>query len=235
MTAPDRSSGGRGAAAAPEVVCLPQDESLAAELQPLARAAAERLDLGRHLCRIELLLDDLEPDRRVWLSLRRVAGAGVPRRTLDLYLNPLEVLRDRPDADDLLGARPVWQPLPQVPEGRVHTAADFHRAKAERFLLHQFLFVRDLCERRLRPELVPRGRAEAFQEAWSITVDGRLRAWRLAAASQAERRASFSRLFSRYDVLLPEHWRVFHALWDMEDPVHDRVARLVDRLPRALR
>jgi hypothetical protein len=101
--------------------------------------------------------------------------------------------------------------------------------------MHQFLFARDLCDGSLVPELVPRDLAEAFQEAWSITVDGRLRRWRMPAASQAERRVGFSRLFSRHGVLLPDHWRIFHQLWDREDLTQQRVVELVRALPRARR
>jgi hypothetical protein len=217
-----------------QILCQPDDEPVGPRLLAVAGPAGERLELARYLRRVVLCVDDLEPDRRIWFDIRRAPAtepATASRHDLTLYLHPQEILRDRPETDHLLGARPVWQPRPQPPPAPVYGPEDFHRAKAERFLLHQFLFVRDICDGSLVPELVPRDRAEAFQEAWSITVDGRLRRWRMAAASQAERRLTFSRLFSRYGVLLPDHWRIFHALWEREDLDQDRVLELVRRLP----
>jgi hypothetical protein len=217
-----------------EICCLPPENPLASELIAAAANAAARLDLARYLNRIELCLDDLEPDRRIWLDLRpapdrREAATGV--HELTLYLHPQHVARDRPPTSELFGARPVWEPRTTLPEAPHFGPADFQRAKAERFLLHHFLFVRDICDGSLDLTLVPSDLAEAFQEAWSTTVDGRLRRWRLAAASLAERRVSFSRLFSRHGVLLPDHWRIFHQLWEREDLDVVGVVELLRRLP----
>jgi len=222
-----------------DLTCLPPEDPLVPVLEPVARTAAERLDLAAHLRHVVICLDDLEPDRRVWLSLERGVGEGGdgPARPLDLtlYMHPLELLRDRVASDGVFGVPQVWE-AQGSPENQVsYEAGDLHRTKAERFLMHQFLFARDICDGTLVPELVPRELAEAFQEAWSITVDGRLRRWRMPAASQAQRRVSFSRLFSRHGVLLPDHWRIFHQLWEREDLAQQQVAELAQALPRAPR
>jgi hypothetical protein len=213
------------------IACLPPDDPLAEALASIASTAAASLELEHHLCRITIVLDDFEPDRRIWLTVR-AAHDPDGRRELTLYLHPSEVVRDEPGAGDLLGVRPVWESGAPPAAEPAYTPEDFHRAKAERFVLHQLLFARDLCDGSLDLHELPAQLAEAFQEAWSITIDGRLRRWHQPAVSQAVHRARFSRLFARYAVLLPDHWRIFHQLWDREDLDQETVLALVRRLPR---
>ena len=55
---------------------------------------------------------------------------------------------------------------------------------------------------------------EAFQEAWLVTVDGRMQREALPHLSAAERRMRFLRLFSPAGVLTPNHWAIFNGLWE---------------------
>ena len=72
----------------------------------------------------------------------------------------------------------------------------------------------DLLSGRLTADEVPPSLVEAFQEAWLITIDGRLQRRGLPHLSAGERRSSFLRLFSPAGVLTPNHWSIFNKLWD---------------------
>ncbi len=219
-----------------KIDCLPPDHPLGEKLAELAAGAAERLELPLHLARLRLCLDDLDADPRVWLSFGRLAGEGPsPRRTLTLYLHPDHLLRDRPAATGFQLRAPAWESVPPPPAAESSSPADLSPRKAERFLFHQLLFARDLCERRLVPDLVPGNLVEAFQEIWAVTVDGRLRQARQPGYSVAERRRRFLRVFSTGGVLLPEHWRIFHDLWEGEDVNQAACLEMVRRLPRLRR
>ncbi len=199
------------------IVVLPAGDPLAELVRPVAAAAAERLGLPALVPELTLCLDDIAADERVWIE------AGPP---LTIYLHPGQLLRDLPEPGDLPPAV-VWE---WRRPGLAEPAPDFSRAKAERFLHHQLLLLRDLQDGTLVPERVPTAAADAFQEGWAVTVDGRLRRERLPGFPVAERRRRFSRVFASGGVLLPEHWRVFHVLWE-EAPPQGEVLRLIGLLP----
>jgi hypothetical protein len=215
-----------------EVVCLPPASPLGSVLAEAAGTAGRRLGLPAYLSRLELCLDDLAADERIWLTFGR-AGGGAERaagRRVTLYLHPAHLLKDRPPVTLLPGA--VWE----MHEGEAGETvgdpiAELSRPKLERFLYHQLLALRDLCDGTVGPAALPRPLTHAFQEVWAVTVDGRLRRERLPGFSAAERRRRFSRVFGRGGVLLPEHWAVFHVLWELEPVVQERLLELLRRLP----
>jgi hypothetical protein len=215
-------------------ISLFASETLAPLLKPLAEDAAERLELAPVLPeRLLICLDDIEADQRVWFSEVQVDPSGRAGRLLTVYLHPDQFLKDRLDSLSILPAGGIWEPRPR-PEAR-SGKAEFSRAKAEECLFHQFLCLRDLYDGTVRPLELSRSWAEAFQEAWAVTVDGRLRRWRLPGHSVAQRRRRFSRVFSTAGVLLPEHWGIFHRLWDLEPVGHEAIHGLVRQLPELSR
>lgn len=218
------------------VVCLPEDHPLGPHLLPLAQKAARRLSLDRYLARLVLCLDDIAPDERVWLSFssdtRDTGEDGQRRRQLTIYLHPSQLLKDRPATSGLLPTAAVWEMHEAPREVGLPATTDFSRRKVERFLYHQFLSVHDLCDGSIDPAGIPAGLVDGFQEIWAVTVDGRLRRARLPGYSAAERRRRFSRIFAAHGVLLPEHWRIFHALWAVEEAVQGEMLRWLRVLPR---
>jgi hypothetical protein len=220
--------------------CQPEEHPLCAALAAAAAGAALELQLARYLCELTLCLDDLDADERIWLTFGTAergeggeASVGA-RRTLTLYLHPDHVLKDRPLAV-LAPHAAIWE-MRRQPQGRgAEPAWEVSRPKIERFLYHQFLFIRDLCQGRLDPRRIPRDLAAAFQEAWAVTIDGRLRQARLPGYSAAERRRRFSRFFAASGVILPDHWRIFHDLWEDAEIDQEQLLRALERLPRSRR
>ena len=211
--------------------CVPESDPLCAQISPLMAAAAQRLAVDVLLDRLTFALDDIDADHRVWLSLRPArTAAGIWR--VVVYLHPDHLLKDRPPPGGLLPPRQIWDAGSEGGPEAVARTRDFQRPKAERFIHHQLLFIRDLLDGTVDPVTLPPELAEAFQEVWSVVVDGRLRQDGLPGYSQAERRRSFLRLFARAGVLLPVHWRIFHRLWDGEVPDQESALRLTQRLPR---
>lgn len=210
---------------------LPGDHPLAPALRPLAETAAARLGLGRYLASLTLWLDDLTADERIWVTAVPAADPAPGGLSgLALWFHPDHFLRDRAaGVDDGRGLQ-AWE----LRAGTVAAAcdpADFSSRKAERILYHQFLMVRDLRDGTVAPAAVPAERAEAFQEAWAVTLDGRLKRAILPGYSLAERRRRFFRVFSAGGVLLPQHWQIFHALWEWEAPEQARLLEMLARLP----
>lgn len=205
---------------------LPSDWPLQAQLQPLIETAHARLELADRLASVTVVLDALAADDRAWFSLTRPA----PPHELTLWLHPDQVLRDRPGSN---AVRPeaVWELGSALPDETVPAPEDFSAPNAQRVLYQQLLLVRDLLDGILRPQEIPRGLVEAFQEAWSVNLDGRLRRLRLPHRSAAERRLLFLHLFSPAGVLTPSHWTIFNRLWDLESPDQQTVLRWVRRLP----
>ncbi len=130
-----------------------------------------------------------------------------------MWFHPDQVLEDRPGRT---GGRPgaEWQLGPCRSRRRSRGAAEFSAPNAQRFLYQQFMLADDVVSGRLAPQQVPPSLSEAFQEAWLITVDGRLQRQGLPHLSAGERRASFLRLFAPAGVVTPNHWGIFNALWD---------------------
>jgi len=212
-----------------DIVWLPADHPLAPLLTPLATAAAERLELAGILGGLTLCLDDIAADERIWVTAPPRAAATGQRR-LTLYFHPDHFLLDRaPLGAPGPGLRP-WELAPP-PSAAAAGEEAFSARKAERILYHQLLLVRDLCDGTVDPARVPAPLAEAFQEAWAVTLDGRLRRAMLPGYSQAERRRRFFRVFSAGGVLLPQHWQIFHALWEWEALDQAALLQLLERLP----
>ncbi|MBA4377241.1 MAG: hypothetical protein C0395_01040 [Gemmatimonas sp.] len=199
----------------------PDDWEHAAAVAELARGAASRHGLTDRLHELALVLDDLAPDERPWW---RLAAPGV----LEIYGHPGHFLAER--GAELAGSLPSlpWDlrepPAPADPP-------PFAPARGERFLHHHFLAVADVLAGRIVPSAVPAGLAEAFQEAWDVTIDGRLRRGFLPGLPVAERRRRFARLFGAAGVLLPLHWELFHELWDWDDPDQEGLVGRAGRLP----
>ena len=131
-----------------------------------------------------------------------------------LWFHPDQVLQDRP-GHGLAQPEPLdWQQAPAPPEAPPPLEDEFSAPNAQRFLYLQLMLVQDMLEGRLRPQEVPPSLIEAFQEAWLVTVDGRLQREGLPHLSAAERRMRFLRLFSPAGVVTPNHWGIFNGLWE---------------------
>jgi hypothetical protein len=189
---------------------IPDDWPLADRLLPLARSAAERLDLPDHLDRLVLVPDALAADDRSWLRLSRDEDGA----SLTVWFHPDQVLRDRPGHGPARPEARDWELAPPPRREPTLSDDDFSVPNAQRFLCQQMLLVQDILVGRLHPEAIPPSLLEAFQEAWLVTVDGRLQRAGLPHLSAAERRMRFLRLFSPAGVLTPNHWSIFNALWE---------------------
>jgi len=214
----------------------PPDHPLRAALAPLVAAAAQTLELERHAARLVFCIDDIREDERVWVAVteapgsRPLAADGRPRPDVTLWFHPDHFLADRAPPPSAATAA-EWELRPAPPTVTAEAPPAFSSRKAERTLYHQLLMVRDLCDGTVLPGSIPPPLAEAFQEAWAVTLDGRLRRAMLPGYSQAERRRRFFRVFSAGGVLLPQHWQVFHTLWEWERLDQDALLALLERLP----
>jgi hypothetical protein len=199
----------------------PADWEHAAAVAALAGEAARGHGLADRLRELVLVLDDFAPDERPWL---RLAAPGV----LEIYGHPGHFLAGR--GAGLSGAMPA---LPwDLREPSAPTAPPpFAPASGERFLHHHFLAAADVLAGRVVPAWVPPALAEAFQEVWDVTIDGRLRRRFLPGLPVAERRRRFARLFGAAGVLLPQHWELFHELWEWDDPDQQGLIDRAGRLP----
>lgn len=209
----------------------PADWPLRHLVLPLLETAARRLDLAGELAAITLVLDAPAPDERAWLH---VTGSA-PRRCLTIWLHPDQFLQERP-------ARPRagrdcrdWELGLAPPDASPPAAADFSLPKAQRTVYQQLLLVRDLLAGSLQPQAVDPQASEAFQEAWLVTVDGRLQRAGLPHHSAAERRLRFVRVFAPAGVLTPRHWTIFNQLWDDDYPVQATVLARIRALPQLRR
>ena len=208
---------------------LPDDHPLAPALGPLAETAAARLELARHCAGLTLWLDDLAADERIWVAAAPPTP-GAPGASRTLWFHPDHFLRDRAPLGDLPSPARAWE-LGAPPAAEPCDPDAFSVRKAERILYHQFLVVRDLCDGTVVAATIPPSFAEAFQAAWAVTIDGRLRRGLLPGYSPAERRRRFFRVFSAAGVLLPQHWEIFHTLWEWEAPEQGRLLEMLGRLP----
>lgn len=205
------------------VVILPEDWPHGERLRPLVGSVAALHDLDGAFPEITLTVDDMAADERSWLSLRDGAG-------LVLYCHENLFLRDSTAS---LAMRPPSLPweLGERRDEAPEPPAAFSVRKTERYLHHQFLAVKDLLSGVVRPAEVPSELAEAYQEAWAVTIDGRLRRGALPGHPVAERRRRFFRTFSATGMLLPQHWDIFHELWDCNRPDHDWLVSRAAALP----
>jgi hypothetical protein len=207
------------------VVCVGLDAALADLVGEGAQSALAALDMASALDRLVICADDLVGDDNAWVQPVR----GTLGRELTLYCHPDAFLAPRAAAGPPVA---VWDCPGPANVGFPAAAGDFSRTRAEVFLHHHLLVIRDLVRRELDPSLVPAGLAEAFAAAWAIGVDGRLCGAGLPGYPLAERRRRFSRLFSQAGILMPEHWTIFQEIWDGVAPGQRDVARLARRLPR---
>ena len=199
----------------------PREWETWALIRPLAERAWGHLRMERVLDRLLLVADDLTADEHPWIVFRG------PRSAV-LYCHPDHFLDDPTAGHGVLPATLPWEmPAARDDDG----AGEFSTAAADRFLHHHMLALADLAGGAVRPDLVPARRAEAYQEAWSVTLDGRLRRLSLPGLPTAERRRRFFRAFSAGGMLLPQHWEVFHRLWDLEELSHEVLLDLSSRLP----
>ena len=225
-----------------ELRLIPADWPLTDLLRPVARSVAERLGLADRLKQLSLVPDAMTADDRGWLCLERHSEGHSEghseRHSLTLWFHPDQVLQDRPGHGAARPATLDWTlaPAPRCEEPLA--AEDFSVPNTQRFLYQQLLLVQDILDERLHTEAIPPSLVEAFQEAWLVTVDGRLQREGLPHLSAGERRMRFLRLFSPAGVLTPNHWSIFNRLWEgtlaAEGAVLDKV-RLLPPLYRRRR
>jgi hypothetical protein len=126
--------------------------------------------------------------------------------------------------------RPVWEQTP-APPSAAGSPVVFDAERAAVFLHHHLLMARDLVRGDIVGRNLPAALAEAFTEAWAVTVDGRLARQGLPGFPLAERRGRFALVFSPAGILLPDHWQVFQSLWDGALQGQKEVLDVVKRLP----
>jgi len=214
----------------PLVECVGLEGPLADLVADRALAALAALDLEADLDRLVVCADDLAGGDGAWYGPLDGRGRGA-ERGVTLYCHPGVFLAARPEADPPGPPSAVWERRPAAP-APPPAAADFARSRADVFLHHHLLTIRDLLRRELVPSQVPEPLAEAFAAAWAIHVDGRLARAGLPGRDPGESRRRFSRLFSAAGILMPEHWQIFQSLWDGLAGQPREVVRLVRRLPR---
>jgi hypothetical protein len=187
----------------------PSDWPLATPLSDVLEAAVARLELTDRLERCDLVVDAIAADDRAWFRLDRSGQ----KWAVTIWLHPDQVLQDRPDSANSAPV-PVWHMEPAPTSVPDPTLDDFSPPNAQRFVYQQLQLVADVIDGRLVPHEVPPSLVEAFQEAWLVTVDGRLQEQGLPHLSAAERRTSFLRRFGPAGILTPNHWSIFNALWN---------------------
>ena len=69
--------------------------------------------------------------------------------------------------------RPVWEQV-QAPDPTAENSVTFDPGRAAVFLHHHLMVARDLGRGDIVGRHLPAALAEAFTEAWAVTVDGRL-------------------------------------------------------------
>ncbi|MBD3222600.1 hypothetical protein GF314_15300 [bacterium] len=204
------------------ITVIPADWPAAAELASVVETAVVRLDLADRLVDCTLIGDAVMADDRAWFHLGESGGCW----RLTLWFHPDQVLRDMPDRGAHASARdwtlgPAPRSLPPI------EVDDFSAPNAQRFVYQQLQLADDVMSGRIEPGTVPPSLVEAFQEAWLVTVDGRLQRQGLPHLSPGERRAIFLRRFGPAGILTPRHWSIFNALWSGD------VATQVEVLARA--
>ena len=194
---------------------------------PLMRAALARLQLSDRFAEVTVVLDELAADERAWLHL---AGTR-PDRRLTIWLHPDQFLRERMKPAGVEPGCADWRQGPIPSPGLAPSPDDFSLLNTQRTLYQQLLLVRDLLDGRLKPDSLASETSEAFQEAWLVTIDGRLHGAGLPHWSIAQRRLRFLHVFAAGAVLTPSHWAVFNQLWHCESPDQDAVIERIRLLP----
>ena len=210
-----------------EPTVIPEDWPLAEQLRSVAFTALGRLELDRQLQGLTLVADDLAADDHAWWRLEDQADG----RHLTLWFHPDHVLQDRPGRGAARRSELDWQLAPVPAAESDLTPEEFSAPNAQRFLYQQLLLVQDVVLGRLDPGTVPLSLVEAFQEAWLVTVDGRLKREGLPHLSEAERRLRFLRRFAPAGVVTPGHWGIFNGLWRGELSGQPEVLARVKLLP----
>lgn len=203
--------------------CVPADWPDWDLVRPVAAAAAARLELARRFSALTLVLDDLAVDAHPWLEF---PGGG----EAVIYAHPDQFRAVPAVTVSTLPATLPWEmPAPRAADD---PARRFSASGAARFLHHHLLALADLADGVVRPAAIPAALAAAYQEVWSVSLDGRLRAAALPGYPAADRRRRFFRAFAVDGLLLPKHWDVFHAAWEEPAPDHDRLQAWAGDLPR---
>lgn len=189
-------------------------------LQESALAAATKLKLSSRLAILRLVLD--APEFEVggfWqLETQREGLCAIVYASILDFLTPRAAVEHR--AADL-------------DEDRIQELAieRIDRLRIDRWLHRNLLQLDDLLCKRIDPAALSRHDTAAFQACWDVWTDGRLKALLLPGISLAERRRLFFRTFAERGLLLPRHWKVFHALWDGKLQDHQGLIEACRRLP----
>lgn len=191
------------------------------------RALHELGDAGPR-CGLTLRLDNFPEMELPWYGFEPEVGGG---QAFVIYCSSSDFQQPGPLTTTLSTKPEIWE----RPEGGSSVGADnssqFSLPDAEKFLFHHLLFAGDILNNNMALALIPAGRHEAFQAAWSVVVDGRLAKSGLPGYSLVQRRGRFSRLFSGSGIMLPGHWDIFQALWDGGISDQDAVLGAIGRLP----
>lgn len=198
-------------------------------LETVVAEAVKALGLADELSEFRICADDLAGSGDAWYRLEPGGEKnGLPVLVLfchrDCFGPPA-----RPGGA-VEPAPPVWEQA-QVSAGAREVPVTFNRERAAGFIHHHLLVARDLMRGDIVGRNLPPSLAEAFAEAWAVTVDGRLEREGLPGFPLAERRGRFARIFSPAGILLPDHWQVFQSLWDGALTGQKEVLAVVKRLP----
>lgn len=205
------------------LTCVPAEWEEWPLTEPLAVAAAAHLQLGRRFAALTLVLDDLAADDHPWLDF---PGGG----EAVLYCHPSQFHAAPSVTVTTLPPTLPWE-IPPPRDGE-DPRRRFSPSGAARFLHHHLLALCDLADGVVLPRDVPAALSQAYQEIWSVSLDGRLRGRSLPGYPTADRRRRFFRAFSCGGLLLPKHWDVYHAAWDDPAPDHARLLGWARDLPR---
>lgn len=199
------------------------------ELEPVVAEAVMTLGLADEISEFRICADDLAGSGDAWYRLEPGEAKDAPP-VLVLFCH-LDCFGPAPRPGGAVEpAPPVWEQA-QVPAGAMDNQVTFNPDRAAGFLHHHLLMAGDLMRGDIVGRNLPPSLAEAFAEAWAVTVDGRLAREGLPGFPLAERRGRFARIFSPAGILLPDHWQVFQSLWDGALTGQKEVLDVVKRLP----
>ena len=203
---------------------------------PLARKVAEVGEtalaaVGGLLASVGLTIcvDDQGVVSAPWLGYGDPDATG--DRGLVLYCSRETFFASNPRGLPVGLAPEIWEQRSAPRDPAPPSPQDFSPVPSACFLHHHFLFAEDFLTRTIDPAIVPPALLEGFQEAWAVTVDGRLDSRGLPCFSRAERRGLFSRTFAAAGVLLPSHWGIFGSLWEGGLRTQDQVLGAVRLRP----